>query len=135
MELNQVQFGYGMTRSGLHQVTAHVGGHIVGGLQWHPEADPESGISRGEIETVAVDPAHQRKGIASGMLTHARSMASEAVPSPEHSPIRSPAGDAWANRTGGNVPTTAVGDRYGDERTRDMIRNMSRAYASAPSFS
>ena len=126
--LNPVQFAHHITRSGLHQVSARQGDQFVGGLQWYHDADPESGIRRGEIATVAVLPEHQGAGIASGMLSHARGMAGDDIPYPEHSSSRSPAGTAWAARTGGRMPKNAEPQSpFSADSTRALVRSMERA--------
>lgn len=127
--LNEIQFGYHMTRSGLHQVTARHGPAPVGGLQWHNEDDPDSNVSRGEIETVAVLPEYQGHGIATGMLDHARHVShyDRDIPTPEHSTVRSPAGSAWAAKTGGHVPDADELPPMSPSKTRSLVRNMARS--------
>lgn len=128
--LNEIQFGHHMTRAGLHQVTARHNDQVVGGLQWYPDADKESGISRGEIATVALLPEYQGHGIATGMLNHARDMATpdSGIPYPQHSASRSPAGTAWAARTGGRIPkNTEPQSPFSETSTRALVSNMARS--------
>jgi GNAT superfamily N-acetyltransferase len=128
--LNEIQFGHHMTRSGLHQVTARHGERVVGGLQWHPESDPDIGVRRGEIASVALLPEYQHNGIASSMLNHARELSNDdpAIPYPQHSSSRSPAGSTWAMKTGGRIPKNAEPQStFSDESTRSLVNLMSRA--------
>lgn len=128
--LNEIQFGHHMTRSGLHQVSARHGDRFVGGLQWYPEADKESGISRGEIATVALLPEYQGRGIASGMLNHAREMSNEnpEIPYPQHSSSRSPQGSAWAAKTGGRIPKNVEPQSpFSENSTRSLVNSMMNA--------
>lgn len=128
--LNEIQFGHHMTRSGLHQVTAKHKDHVVGGLQWHPEHDPEAGISRGEISTVALLPEYQGHGVATEMLNHAKSLSESNpdIPAPQHSASRSPAGSAWAEKTGGRIPENSEPQSsFNEQSTRSLVHNMARA--------
>lgn len=54
-----------------------------------------------EIQSVDVDPAHRRKGLASAMWNWAQD---NARPKPKHSPDRTDDGDAWARSVGGRLP-------------------------------
>lgn len=128
--LNDVQFGHHMTRSGLHQVTARTGNTVVGGLQWYPDHDPEVGVKRGEIATVAVLPEHQGRGIATGMLQHAwgLSESDNSIPRPEHSTSRSPAGSHWAAKTGGMIPKNAEPQSpFSATSTHSLVNRMARS--------
>jgi hypothetical protein len=59
----------------------------------------------GKIQSIAVTPAHQRQGVATGMWEHAQGLASQGqVPKPKHSRDRSDQGDAWARSVGGRRP-------------------------------
>ena len=128
--LNEIQFGHHVTQSGLHQVTARHGDSIVGGMQWHPESDKEIGVQRGEIATAAVLPEYQGHGIGSGMLSHARELSNDNpdVPYPQHSSSRSPAGTAWAAKTGGRIPKNSEPQSpFSPESTRSLVSNMARS--------
>lgn len=60
---------------------------------------------RGKIQSISVQPAHQRKGVATNMWNHAQELASQGqVPAPKHSKDRSDQGDAWARSVGGRRP-------------------------------
>lgn len=129
--LNEIQFGHHMTRAGLHQVSARHGENFVGGLQWNHEDDPDAGAYEGKIAAVAVLPEYQGRGIASGMLKHAKSLADENpddIPYPEHSSSRSPAGSAWAAKNSGRVPQNKEPQPPFDEnRTRSLVNSMRNA--------
>jgi GNAT superfamily N-acetyltransferase len=60
----------------------------VGHLLWHPN---------GEIQDVQVDEPHRRKGVATGMLEHAKTLK---VKPPKHSELRTEEGDAWVQSLG-----------------------------------
>jgi len=53
-----------------------------------------------DIDWVGVLPSHRRKGIATALLTRAR----EDGYTVNHSPVRSPEGQAWALSTGDPLP-------------------------------
>lgn len=128
--LNELQFAHHVTRSGLHQVTARHSDSVVGGLQWYHDTDQDMGVKRGEIATVAVLPEHQGHGVATGMLQHAwgLSEADQSIPRPEHSTSRSPAGTAWAAKTGGGIPKNAEPQSpFSENSTRSLVSAMSRA--------
>ncbi len=65
---------------------AEIDGHIVGTISW----------SEGTIDRVEVDPAHQREGIATFLLAHARWK----EPGLSHSDNLTPEGRAWAQHVG-----------------------------------
>lgn len=74
---------------GLHKVVAYHKEHgKVGRLIWDPED--------GEIQGVDVDAEHRGKGVAEGMLLHAKSL--NTSPAIRHSDDRSDSGDAWARK-------------------------------------
>lgn len=128
--LNDVQFGHHMTRSGLHQVTARQGDKVVGGLQWYPDHDPEMGVKRGEIATVAVLPDHQGQGVATGMLQHAWGLSESdtSIPRAEHSSSRSQAGSGWAVKTGGKIPKNAEPQSpFSASSTHSLVSRMARS--------
>jgi tRNA(Met) C34 N-acetyltransferase TmcA len=59
----------------------------------------------GRIQSIAVTPAHQRRGVATGMWEHAQNLHRQGlVPAPRHSKDRSDQGDAWAKSVGGRRP-------------------------------
>lgn len=128
--LNDVQFGHHVTRSGLHQVTARAGDKVVGGLQWHADHDPEIGVRKGEIATVAVLPEHQGQGLATGMLRHAWNLSDsgQGIPRPEHSSSRSQAGSGWAAKTGGKIPKNSEPQSpFSAGSTRSLVSSMARS--------
>jgi len=57
------------------------------------------------IRNIAVDPAHQRKGVATGMWNYAHAQGLE----PEHSDIRTDEGNAWAKATKAPMPDRIEG--------------------------
>jgi GNAT superfamily N-acetyltransferase len=94
----------------IHRVTAHHKKHgKVGHFMWDPED--------GEIQDVKVHEDHRGKGVAEGMLLHARSLG--ILPEPVHSDDRSESGDAWAKK---------MSEKHGDElppRRRDSSQGFS----------
>ncbi len=71
----------------------------VGAMWLHPET--------GNIEQITVEPSHQRRGIASEMYELAKIAHKhfpDKYPYPEHSPARTPDGNAWAKAVGGRLP-------------------------------
>lgn len=79
----------------------------VGYLTWHPD---------GEIDAVHVHPDFQRRGIATQMLNHAKSVPEVYQASGEirHSNQFSPAGRAWAESDPNYTPTDSY-DTFGSE--------------------
>lgn len=66
-------------------------------MQWRDED--------GRIEHISVNNDMRRRGIATAMWNRAHQLAEErGIPAPQHSPQRTPDGDAWAKKVGGNVP-------------------------------
>lgn len=60
----------------------------------------------GEIQGLETHPKHRRQGLASE-LWHAaneHSKTTPGVPAPQHSQLRTRAGEAWAKKVGGDVP-------------------------------
>jgi GNAT superfamily N-acetyltransferase len=81
----------------LHKVVAyHKEQGKVGHLVWDPKD--------GEIQNVQVHEDHRGKGVAEGMLLHAKSLGIS--PEPVHSDDRSESGDAWAKK---------MAEKHGDE--------------------
>lgn len=125
--LSDLQFGYHQRANGLHQLQASRGGTPVGGMQWYADSDPGIGIRRGEIASLAVHPSYQRQGIATAMLSHARDMSDDNpdIPYPQHSSSRSPAGSAFAARTGGKIPKNDEPQSpFSDSSTVSMLNSM-----------
>jgi hypothetical protein len=87
----------------VHSVVArHPDKGQVGHLYWHPDS--------GEIKDVLVQGEHEGKGLGTQMYKVAQSASkSEGLPTPEHSPVRTKAGDAWAKKVGGKVPPLKEG--------------------------
>ena len=91
-----------------HTITAHTDkGNKAGSLEWDK--------SSGKIEDIDVHPEARRQGIASHMWDLAHQVAQETgTPAPQHSPERTPEGDAWAKAVGGKLPAvkkcTACGE-------------------------
>lgn len=75
----------------------------MGSFSWHHKT--------GEIRGLYVEPEHQRQGIATSMLGHARGLAAETrgVTSPRHSTQRTNSGEAWARSTGDRLPRRSQG--------------------------
>lgn len=77
-----------------HRITAHQPGddspNPAGEMRWNARA----------VKDVFVDPAHQRRGIATAMWEAGQ----QVRPRPKHSDDRTDAGDAWAKKVGGPVP-------------------------------
>jgi hypothetical protein len=76
---------------------------MVGAMWLHPET--------GNIEQITVEPSHQRRGIASEMYELAKIAHKhfpDKYPYPEHSPARTPEGNAWAQSTGDYVPPNTM---------------------------
>lgn len=91
MELNPVQFGaYDIQHNPLkyrHVEAIHrSSGRKVGQLLWSDHSDPPT------ISNINVLKRHQRKGVASAMLEHAR----QYEPDLAHSHARTPDGRAWS---------------------------------------
>ena len=86
-----------------HQIVAidKESGQGVGHMQWSGnEWD-------GRIWDVTVHSEHQRRGLGTAMYQKAKSIAESSrglVTPPTHSDTRTPAGDAWAQKVGGNLP-------------------------------
>jgi predicted N-acetyltransferase YhbS len=76
-----------------HAVTAHETAHNsqVGLLTFDSKT--------GHVTELSVQPEYRRKGVATGMWTHAKRNANI-----QHASTRTLAGDAWAKTTGDYVP-------------------------------
>jgi GNAT superfamily N-acetyltransferase len=62
-------------------------GDVVGYLRWHRKS--------GRVEDVNVDKEHRRKGIATGLWNHAKTLG---VTPPRHSGVRTESGASWAEK-------------------------------------
>jgi ribosomal protein S18 acetylase RimI-like enzyme len=93
--LSSLQFTAEQIAPMAHAVEARdAAGEVVAHLSWsHPE---EPGgytrVREGTIIMAKVDPAHQRKGVATEMLRRAR----EINPAVQHSPNVTDMGSAWS---------------------------------------
>jgi GNAT superfamily N-acetyltransferase len=60
----------------------------------------------GQISHLDVKPEYRRKGLATKLFQKARELSEkdDSIASPQHSPMRSEDGDAWARAIGGNIP-------------------------------
>lgn len=88
-----------------HSVVARdQSGAEVGGLVWGRYGTSDI---PGKIAYIHVEPEHQRNGLATAMYQHA--LDSGITPSPQHSPERSDAGEAWAKHVGGEMPPRRTG--------------------------
>ena len=96
------QYNAPVSYAATHEVVANnTKGKQVGSLTWNTN----------EIEDISVHKDHQGKGIASGMLYHARRKANEGVaPTPVHSRMRTHAGHEFAKKTGG--PGSALPEQH-----------------------
>ena len=104
-KLNNSQFGYSLSHSEgkyLHQVTARTtDGDFVGTMDWNKRS--------GRVFDIQVHPDHRRQGLASHMWDLAQQVSKEArTPAPQHSPERTPDGDAWAKAVGGKLPAVKI---------------------------
>lgn len=80
------------------------GGRRIGFVEWEK---PEDGGISSQITEIKVDPAHQRRGLATAAFRHSQEVARSSggrIPEPLHSSWRTPEGDAWARSTGDPVP-------------------------------
>jgi GNAT superfamily N-acetyltransferase len=75
-----------------HAVTASIGGNQVGSLQWAAGYKSPWDEINGQIQDVHVNPEHQHKGIATGLLKFARGI----DPSVKHSPDQTEDGQEWS---------------------------------------
>jgi 2'-5' RNA ligase len=70
---------------------------------WHKSGE-HAGFAEfaadGGLDEIEVNPEHQRKGVATGIWEHAKSVGIN----PQHSNVRSSDGDEWAHSTGDPVP-------------------------------
>lgn len=80
------------THPTLHELEAHssVVGDVIGYLAWRKTG--------GEIADVSVDEPYRRRGIATGMFNHAKSL--RGVARIKHSPAKTPEGILWAKSVG-----------------------------------
>lgn len=98
------QFQYRLVE-GTKGVPAMDGGehHEVTAL--HPETGEKMGHLTWDndfVDHVSTMPSFRRQGVATGMWNYAHSIAKEGtVPAPKHSPIKSEAGQKWADSVGG----------------------------------
>lgn len=77
----------------------------VGHIQWHE--------GTGELLSVDVNDAYQRRGIATALHRMATQLSGEyGVPAPKHSADRSDQGDAWAKAVGGPLPKRLTVEDY-----------------------
>ena len=73
----------------------------VGHMQW------AGNDWNGRIWDLEVDADHQRRGLGTAMYQKAKRLAESSnglIVPPAHSDTRTPAGDAWAQRVGGDLP-------------------------------
>jgi ribosomal protein S18 acetylase RimI-like enzyme len=80
-------------------VVAYLGNTPVGSIEVSP---------RGEILDINVEPAHQRKGIATALLAEARKYGTVV-----HSEVRTDDGEAWARSTGDELPPNELAEMLG----------------------
>ena len=77
-----------------HNIDAHLGDRVIGRLNWGG-AEPS-----GKINTIQVDPTHQRHGVATAMWKYGQEMQTK----PVHSNDRTREGEAWSRAVGGLRP-------------------------------
>jgi len=93
-----------------HLITAH-----------HNESGEEVGYmmygSNGYVDDIYVHPEHRRRGVATAMWEHAKSLAAKKqAPYPQHSDQRSLEGEAWSKSTGNDYePAKHISKWHGDE--------------------
>jgi 8-oxo-dGTP diphosphatase len=99
-------------------VQAYVGGQNVGHLYWHTHFRPGQ-YRPGEISSVWVHDDHQRRGIASAMLEHAKSI----EPRVHHSHALTGEGRSWSTAARALPSDRIFGPTYGlDHRLFDGTR-------------
>ena len=83
---------------GYHLIQVHdKAGDPIGHIQWLTKT--------GEIHSIRVASAYQRRGIATAMYHMANQLSDEyGVVKPKHSNDRSDQGDKWAKSVGGDLP-------------------------------
>ena len=95
---NQFRFKY-QQHEGIHNIDTFDSNlkRNLGWMQWRDED--------GRIEHISVNNDMRRQGIATAMWNRAHQLSEErGIPAPQHSPIRTTEGDAWAKKVGGNIP-------------------------------
>jgi GNAT superfamily N-acetyltransferase len=91
-ELNNLQFEHA-EYEGSHIVVAKTGPRQVGQMTWRGSTSPAAqALEPGEIQRIDVDKKYRRKGVASGMLEHARTV----DPGVKHSNHLSGPGKKWS---------------------------------------
>ena len=84
--LNPLQFKY-EEHPFVHYVEASSQGEPVGGIEWHKKT--------GKIQQVTVKKEHRRKGVATSLFKHAKTIAPI-----KHNNKKTPEGTAWAKSVG-----------------------------------
>ena len=94
-DFNGLNFMYSGA-GGDHVVTAHHSEHgQIGHLIWRR--------GTGEIVDLLTEPEHERKGVATGMWEHAKTVAANSdgkILRPQHSAVQTPKGKRWAKKVG-----------------------------------
>lgn len=94
-------------RHSIHAVDKETG-QGVGHMQWSGDE------WNGRIWDVAVHEEHRRRGLGTAMYQKAKNIAENSngrIVPPTHSDTRTPAGDAWAEKVGGDLPR----NRYSED--------------------
>jgi GNAT superfamily N-acetyltransferase len=65
--------------------------------------------TEGKVSGVETHPKYQRQGLATKLWNYAAKRGDMGIPTPQHSTIRTEAGDKWAHKIGGEVPPLAGG--------------------------
>jgi hypothetical protein len=111
---------YGQSDEGHHIIDAYHGAHDVGSAVFDPD---------GTLNELNVNPEHQRKGLATAMWDHAKSLGIN----PQHSNVRSRQGDAWAKSTGDPVPEN-VWPSHPDDDADDVENDSFSTAFTAPGY-
>ena len=108
-DFHGVTFRYEKDSEGDHNIVAEhpLESEPIGYLTW-ADRDYDEGAERGEIMDVHTAPEHQRKGVATGMLKYAQSIAGGDIPTPRHAKSRTTSGEAWAKKVGGYFPPDEI---------------------------
>lgn len=59
---------------------------------------------KGKVSGVETHPKYQRQGLATKLWNYAKERSDMGIPEPQHSSMRTRAGEAWAKKIGGELP-------------------------------
>lgn len=110
--------------------------HRIDYLHWltpqHPHffvlSDKETGQrlsnmtldENGRVSGIETHPKYRRQGLARKLWDYAKSRSDMGIPEPQHSAMRTKAGEEWAKRVGGEVPKRS-GELLSSRQMRGMI--------------